>query len=196
MDRKDILGEQTLRIVRNLLLQTTLEECSPRHHNPFTHISFEVLAAKGKFRPDVTFINAVNPSSDRHDAVEKHRHPPSTAPEFQVQCIPRWCKISTRRTDAMSCKRPRIVQPKRYSSPRLEACKHPDLHPAAFGIKVPGEQDTSLHNGKYILSTGHGSVYIGACLAGMKLSKSIPSSAIWKCDYVLRNPARRQGTLP
>jgi hypothetical protein len=79
----------------------------------------------------------VDPSPDRDDAIEEHRHPPGTAPEFQIEWILRRCKVSTRRTDAMSCICPRIVQAKGYSRPRLETCEHPDLHPAAFGIKVP-----------------------------------------------------------
>jgi hypothetical protein len=171
-------------------------KCSPRSRNPLTHVSFKVLAPKGKFRPDVTLINAVDPSSDRYDAIEEHRHPPSAAPEFQIDCIPGRRKISPRRTDAMSCIRPRIVQAKGYSSPRLEACEHPDLHPAAFGIEVPRQQDASLHNGKYILSTGHRPVYVSTRFAGMELSKSVPSGAIWESDNVLGDPARRRGTLP
>jgi len=138
MSSEDVWGEQTLGIVCNGLLQTRSGKCSPRCRNPFTHISFKVLGAKGKFRPNVSLINAVDPSPDRHNAIEEHRHPPSTAPEFQIERILGRCKVSARRTDAMSRKSTRIIQAKGYGSSRLEPCEHPDLDPAAFGIEVPG----------------------------------------------------------
>jgi hypothetical protein len=38
------------------------------------------VAAKWKLRPDITLVDAVNPSANRYYAIEKNRHPPSTAP--------------------------------------------------------------------------------------------------------------------
>jgi hypothetical protein len=103
----------------------------------FTHVIFEVLAAKGKFRPDVTLIDTVNPSANRYNTIEENRHPPRTTPEFQFKRILRWSKVSTRRTTVMPCECPRIVQSKWDGSSRLKTCKDPDLDPAALGIEVP-----------------------------------------------------------
>lgn len=86
-----------------------MSEFSIRFRDVFTHVVLEVLAAKGKFRSDVAFINGVDPSTHRHDTIKQDRHPPSTASEFQFECILGRCQISARRTAVLSRERPRIV---------------------------------------------------------------------------------------
>jgi hypothetical protein len=90
---EDVRSDETLRIIQNGILERWSGIYSARRPKTFTYVVFEVLATEGKLGPNVTLINAVNPSTDRHDAIEENCHPPSTAPEFQFERILGWSKI-------------------------------------------------------------------------------------------------------
>jgi hypothetical protein len=137
MNYENVRSEETLVIVRNSSLEILSGTDSVRSRTTFTHVILEVLATQRKLRPDITLIDAVNPSAHRYYTIEENRHPPSTAPEFQIECILGWRKIRAWRTAVMPCKCPGIIQTKGYRGPRLKTCEHPDLDPTALGIEVP-----------------------------------------------------------